>query len=147
MNSKTKKMDNFKRYLQAKRHTERTIGEHLLNVNRFITWTTEQQNMGMGEIRYNDLLVYVQHEKAKGIAIETINLRLTSIKKYLEYLKEEGELEKNPAKAIRVKGELQKVIKNPLNRAELEALYQQYSQLKRWFTGKSRLTLFMPGIR
>ena len=119
-------MDHFKQYLQAKRYSPRTIDEHLLNVSRFISWAKEQQNMEMAEIRYNDLLVYIQQEKAKGISVETINLRLTSINKYLEYLKEEGELEKNPAKNLRVKGELQKVIRNPLTRVELDTLYQQY---------------------
>lgn len=87
--------------------------------------------MTVDEIRYNDLLAYIQHEKATGISPETINLRLTSIRKYLDCLKEDGELEKNPAKTLRVKGELQKVIKNPLARAELDALYQEYSQLKK----------------
>ncbi|WP_315814213.1 tyrosine-type recombinase/integrase [Paraflavitalea speifideaquila] len=124
-------MDHFKQYLQAKRHTPRTIDEHLLNVNRFITWATEQQHIGIAEIRYNDLLVYIQQEKGKGIRVETINLRLASINKYLEYLKVQGELEKNPAKNLRVKGELQKVIRNPLNRVELDTLYQQYCQLKK----------------
>ncbi|WP_315814172.1 site-specific integrase [Paraflavitalea speifideaquila] len=91
-------MDHFKQYLQAKRHTPRTIDEHLLNVSRFMGWLTEQQHIEVQEIRYNDLMTYIQYEKTKGISMETINLRLTSIRKYLDYLKEQGELEKNPAK-------------------------------------------------
>lgn len=124
-------MEQFKQYLQVQKYKQRTIEEHMLNVSRFRVWITEQQNISVAEIRYNDLLAYIQHEKAKGISMETINLRLTSIRKYLDYLKEQGEVEKNPARNLRVKGELQKVIKNPLSRAELDALYHEYSQLKK----------------
>ena len=124
-------MDDFKQYLQAEKYKERTIEEHLLNVNRFIIWLTEVHNMQFQEIRYNDLLAYIQHEKNTGINVATINLRLTSINKYFEHLKEIGELEKNPARTIRIKGELQKVIIHPINRVELDSLYQQYSQLKK----------------
>ena len=124
-------MDKFKQYLQTQKQAPRTIEEHLLNVSRFVNWLTEQQNMTVTEIRYNDLLAYIQQEKARSISMETINLRLTSISKYLDYLKERGELEKNPARNLRVKGELQKVIRNPLSRAELDSLYLQYSQLKK----------------
>ena len=83
------------------------------------------------EIRYNDLLAYIQYEKANHLNVATINLRLTSINKYLEYLKGIGELERNLARILRVKGELQKVVISPLNRVELDTLYQQYSQLKK----------------
>jgi site-specific recombinase XerD len=119
----------FTAYLQEQRLKPRTISEHLLNVERFMNWAMQENYHDISTVRYNDLLTYIQQQKATGIAVATTNLRLASIRHYFEHLKQAGAVAKNPAKTIRVKGSIKTVIKNPLNKIELEALYQQYSQL------------------
>jgi site-specific recombinase XerD len=67
----------------------------------------------------------------KGVCAATINLRLSSITHYFEYLKKMAEVRKNPARLLRVKGTVKRVVENPLSTEELQALYQHYSQIKK----------------
>jgi site-specific recombinase XerD len=124
-------MEQFKEYLQQRSFRESTINGHLQNVCYFMQWL---QTNGMYEaenIAYNDLLNYVQYEKEKQIEITTLNLRLTSVSKYFDYLKEQGSITRNPARTLRIKGSLQKVIEQPLKYADLEKLYHSYKALQK----------------
>lgn len=123
-------MKDFKIYLQQQQFQASTIEEHCKNVKYFTQWLVEQQYQQAAMIRYNDLLAYIQYEKQRKISPATINLRLSSISYYFEFLKKQGEVEKNPAKTIRVKGVLTTVIQDPLSREELEALYHQYTTMQ-----------------
>jgi site-specific recombinase XerD len=122
-------LDEFAAYLLGQRLTPRTINEHLLNIQRFMDWVIWESYPDISTVRYNDLLGYIQQQKATGIAVATINLRLASISHYFEYLKQEGAVGKNPAKTIRVKGSIKTVIENPLSVDALQALYNQYMTL------------------
>jgi site-specific recombinase XerD len=124
-------MEQFKEYLQQRSFRESTINGHLQNVGYFMQWL---QTNGMYEpenITYNDLLNYVQYEKEKQIEITTLNLRLTSVSKYFDCLKEHGSITRNPARTLRIKGSLQKVIEQPLKYADLEKLYNHYKALQK----------------
>lgn len=122
-------MEDFRVYLQQQKLKGRTVEEHCKNAGYFIAWL-KQEDYGTGTtIQYADLLSYIQFEKAKGLTPATINLRLSSIKYYFEWLKSIGEVARNPAKTIRVKGTINTIIENPLSSDELENLYQQYASL------------------
>lgn len=124
-------MEQFKEYLQQRSFRESTINGHLQNVGYFMQWL---QTNGMYEaenISYNDLLNYVQHEKEKQIETATLNLRLTSVSKYFDCLKESGSITRNPARTLRIKGSLKKVIEQPLKYADLEKLYNEYKALQK----------------
>lgn len=122
-------MEDFKKYLQSQKLKGRTVEEHSKNVGYFTQWLKQEGYDNGATIQYADLLGYIQFEKEKGITPASINLRLSSIKYYFEYLKSIGEVAKNPAKTIRVKGTINTIIENPLTTPELEILYQQYAQL------------------
>jgi len=124
-------MNAFQTYLQGRNMKDSTIREHIANVKRFISWLTKEQYLDASTIRYADLLAYIQSEKQKELDIATINIRLTSISHYFEFLKKEGMAARNPARTLRVKGAIRKVVENPLPYAELGILYQQYEQLRR----------------
>lgn len=124
-------MDNFKQYLQTLKLTASTINGHCNNVKLFTQWLAKENYLDAAEIGYNGLLAYIQYEKQKKVSPATINLRLTSIVHYFEYLKKQGEVKKNPARTLRVKGVVKRVIENPLSAEELHALYNAYSQLKK----------------
>ncbi|MGN6419499.1 MAG: tyrosine-type recombinase/integrase [Pseudobacter sp.] len=122
-------MEEFRKYLQSQKLKNSTVEEHSKNVGYFTQWLKQEDYDSGTTIQYPDLLGYIQFEKEKGITPATINLRLSSIKYYFEYLKSIGEVVKNPAKTIRVKGTINTIIENPLSTPELESLYQQYAQL------------------
>lgn len=124
-------MEEFKIFLQEQRLSASTIDEHCNNVNRFIQWVAKENHLDAASVQYNDLLSYIQYEKQKGVNPVSVNLRLTCISWYFEYLKKLGEIKKNPARNLRVKGVIKKVVENPLSSEALQSLYHQYSQLKK----------------
>jgi site-specific recombinase XerD len=125
-------LQQFENYLlQQQKYRQSTVIGHLQNINRFLEW---MQSNGIEEaenISYNDLLEYVQYEKQRNIITASINLRLTSIGKYFDCLKEQGSITRNPARTIRVKGALKKVVEQPLKYPDLEKLYNDYKALER----------------
>lgn len=61
----------------------------------------------------------------------TINLRISSISKYFEFLKTEGTVNRNPARTLRIKGKAKTIIQNPLKYDELLNLYNGYKELQK----------------
>jgi integrase/recombinase XerD len=131
-------IEHFKDYLQQRRYSESTVNGHVQNVGYFLKWV---ENNGLHEpenLQYTDLLNYVQYEQQRklptgrhGIDVSTINLRISSISKYFEFLKSEGTVNRNPARTLRIKGKTQTIIQNPLKYDELLGLYNGYKALQK----------------
>ena len=120
--------EQFKDYLQQKGYRESTVNGHLQNVGYFIKWV---ENNGLHEVenvQYTDLLNYVQYEQKRNKDVSTINLRISSISKYFEFLKEENLVTRNPARTLRIKGKAKTIIQNPLKYDELQNLTTATSQ-------------------
>lgn len=113
-------------YLRASGFKESSIEGHVHNIARLHEWMQTNEHIGIEHLTYTELLSYVQYEKKKSLAIQTINSRINSIRKYFEHLKQEGVIETNPAKRIFIKGATKGIIYNPLSYIELESLYLQY---------------------
>jgi site-specific recombinase XerD len=124
-------MDNFEQYLLDEKFKESTIASHSYNVKLFTQWLAKENYLDAADIGYNGLLTYIQYEKKNNVSPATINLRLQSITHYFNYLKKLGEVKQNPARLLRVKGTIKRVIENPLRGDELQALYNTYAQLKK----------------
>ena len=127
----------FEYYLKDNGLAERTIHEHLKDIHRFEAWIKENGFTAIATIRYNDLLNYVQEMKNKGLSVPTQNIRIASIRKYFEHLKEEGKTATNPARRLHIKGAVKKIIHHPLTYPELEQLYHEYAQPKTHYREKN----------
>jgi site-specific recombinase XerD len=128
--------EKFKDYLQQRRYRESTINGHLQNIGYFFKWIEANGLHEIENVQYNDLLNYVQYEQKRnlpagryGIDVSTINLRISSISKYFEFLKTEGTISRNPARTLRIKGKVKSVIQNPLKYEEMEKLYHSYKAM------------------
>jgi site-specific recombinase XerD len=132
-------LGGFYYYLKDNRLKETTAQEHIKNIERFTAWAKENdlslppsgedgRGLGIEHIKYNELLNYVQHLKSKSLSTSTVNIRISSIRKYYEHLKEEGITEVNPAKRLFIKGTIKKIVKDVISYTELETLYQQYAE-------------------
>lgn len=122
-------IEKFKEYLQQRRYRESTVNGHLQNVGYFIQWIESNRLHEAENVQYNDLLNYVQYEQKKNK--DAINLRISSISKYFEFLKQEGTVNRNPARTLRIKGKVKTVIQNPLKYDELLNLYNSYKALQK----------------
>lgn len=124
-------MEQFRDYLQQKRYRKSTINGHLQNAGYFMQWTENNQLYEMENVQHKNLLEYVQHEQKRNLDTATINLRLSSISIYFEFLKEQGTITRNPARTLRIKGKLKKITEQPLKYEELEKHYYEYKQLQK----------------
>ena len=124
-------IENFKNYLQQRRYRESTVNGHLKNIDYFIKWIEANGMYEAENITYNDLLNYVQYEQQRNKDVSTINLRISSISKYFEFLKEENLVSRNPARTLRIKGKAKTIIQNPLKYDELLNLYNSYKAIEK----------------
>lgn len=123
--------ENFKTYLYQQRLRDSTANGHVQNVGYFLKWIEASGLQEPENISYNDLLNYVQYEQQRNLDVATINLRISSISKYFEFLKVEGTINRNPARTLRIKGKAKTVIQNPLKYDELLNLYNGYKELQK----------------
>ncbi len=122
-------IDNFKIYLEQRRFMQSTINGHLLNVGYFLKWIENNGLYEVENLQYTDLLNYVNYEQKQNKDVSTINLRISSISKYFEFLKEQNLITRNPARTLRIKGKAKTIIQNPLSYDELLNLYNGYKSI------------------
>lgn len=122
-------MEEFKNYLIQKGYRESTIKAHVMNAGYFLQWVNESGLYEMENIQQKNLLEYVQYEQKRNLDIATINIRLSSISLYFEFLKEQGTITRNAARLLRIKGKLKTITEQPLTYQQLEELYFTYKQL------------------
>lgn len=126
-----KMIEVFRKYLQDQQYMESTVHGHVQNVGYFLNWIESNGLHEAENIIYNDLLSYVQYEQGRKKDVSTINLRISSISKYFEFLKEIGTITRNPARTLRIKGKAKTVVQNPLKYDELLNLYNTYKSLEK----------------
>lgn len=121
-----KQVHAFRNFLAQRRHRESTIYSHINNTKLFVTWAAQAGFRDAEQLNYAEILEYVRYLKERDVSVPTINGYLLSIRKYYDYLREEGAIEVNPAKKIHIRGAVKKIITNPISFPELETLYQEY---------------------
>ncbi len=124
-------MEKFKSYLLERRYRQSTMNEHLKNIGYFFKWIEANGLDEVENIQYTDLLNYVQYEQNQNKDVSTIHLRISSIGKYFEFLKQEEIVDRNPARTLRIKGKTKTIIHNPLTYDELLQLYNNYKPIKK----------------
>jgi len=122
-------MEQFQEYLKQKRYRPSTVHGHLQNAGYFLQWINESGLYEAENIEHKNLLEYVQYEQKRNLDTATINLRLSSISLYFEFLKKQGTITRNPARTLRIKGKLKKITEQPLTYDEMETLYYAYKKL------------------
>lgn len=130
------KTGNFKEYLQKQKFAHSTIREHIKNIERFKQWC-ETKTINCNQATYKDLLNYINYQYSRNNSKQTINIRLTSIKKYYNYLLDIKQRKDNPASELRVKDVRRTVIQDILTPKQLDEIYQEYINRPVWsFTTK-----------
>lgn len=124
-----KSLIDFEHYLLTQHYRPSTLQGHLQNVVYLLKWVGKNNYGQADNLKYTDLLNYVQYEQKRGMDTATINLRLSSICKYFDFLKQQEAVERNPARTLRIKGKTKTVIEQPLTYEELEKLYHSYKSL------------------
>ena len=113
--------------------SERSSKQHVSYVEHFESWCAKRLISDPQRISYTQLLDYVKYLKGKKLHPHTVNIRISSLRKYYDYLIEQGTREDNPAKNLRVKGAGYKVRKDVLTPEQIQTFYQQYSNKQDFF--------------
>lgn len=116
---------SFETYLKQQELAVSSIKGHLQNITNFKNWSS-LQTLDPNQMNYRELLGYVQEEKQRNLANQTINIKLGSITKYYDYLIEEGIREDNPVQKLRVKQGTKKVLLDQLRPEQLQIIYATY---------------------
>ena len=116
-------MMEFKHYLESLGFTASTVKESLNCVKRFDGWWQLEQYTDADRLTYRELLGFVEHMQQKQVSRATINLHLSAVTKYYEFLMSDGVRTDNPARRLRVKKDGPKVHADLFKPGELDELY------------------------
>lgn len=125
----TTEKEAFTNYLQQKKYMPKTVTGYVQDMVTFLKWAAANRLDEMENVQYRDLLNYVQYEQQRKKDVSTINQRLTSIKKYFNFLRATEIVSHNPASTLRIKGKARTVTEQPLSYEELEKMYHEYKKL------------------
>ena len=108
---------DFREYLERKNLAERGIQRRIRLVDRWLKWLPQS----IEKSTYQDLLNYIEKLQKEEKTISHINAVLLGISDYYNY-------KKLPNLAIntRLKGQVTKVISNPLTAEQLEEIYKTF---------------------
>ena len=115
----------FRDYLHAQGFHSNTVESYQTYLARFLNWCEDQRIEADGATT-PQVMGYVQHLQGQGNQQRTIQLYLTGLKHYYHWLIKLGKRADHPTESIQVRGIKKQRLYPPLNRAELEALYQSW---------------------
>lgn len=119
------KLQSFEKSLSKEGYNENTIRQYLNYTACFLQWTKEN-NLVETQIKYPELLNYVNHCKNNNDSTRLINRKLASVRKYYEYLELVGKATRNPASGLFLKGKKSGIPNNLLSKEELQQTYESY---------------------
>lgn len=122
-----KMKESFKGYLKSRAYTTKGIESRMAFIVKYWKWV-EEKNMELEQVRYNDLLLYMNDLQKTGVTQETIRHRIAIIRNFYDYLIREGKVIINPAADIIVKGVKRRSLYYILEPHELHQLYNQYPE-------------------
>jgi len=118
-------MKDFKEHLLQKNYQASTIESLQRYVRRFLEWL-EHESLELEQISYNDLLILVKHFRKQEFSIHNINCHLMGVQHYFDWLITNEKARHNPAVNLRVKGMIESLPSDLLNKQQLEHVYETY---------------------
>ncbi len=122
-------LDNFNRYLQKKGFAPDTIRQHVNYAGLLLEWM-DQEGLQADQVRYNDLLVFIDQLKEKKFTTNHINRVLLAIRYYYHHLNGNGDgtgyQVTNPAANLHVKGGTRRMVHDVVSFTDLERIFTNY---------------------
>ena len=118
-------MSKFEDYLQETGFKPQTVYQHHKYASYFLAWIAEQ-SLALEQITYTEILDFADYLKKDDKNINLINRMMLAVRYYFTYLQNETQISYNPAAGISLKGTIRTVPHDLLEKADLEALYDNY---------------------
>lgn len=125
-----KVITGYGHYLAQKGFVESNVKKYSSRARDFVKWLEKR---GIDRVTYTELMDYIDYSRKESRSNATINTYLLSIRHLFDYLDSQGDRWLNPtpgfnpALNLQVRGVHRKVFHDPLNKEELESLYQRYT--------------------
>lgn len=116
----------FAEYLILKGFSKQTQESIKNTIKRFANWS-EEQNIELQNITYNDVVAYVNYCKKQGNKQRTLQVTVGCIKHYYNFLINEDEAQENPCSNVDIKGIKRKILYETFTPEELENIYKIYN--------------------
>jgi len=116
----------FGAVLQNKGYKSDTIRQKCNYTGLYLVWL-ESERMSPDQVRYNDVLAFVDHLRLSGKSARCVNTILLAVRHYYQWLKETLRATVNPALNLHLRGVRRKVPAGILSYETLEKLYAQYA--------------------
>jgi integrase/recombinase XerD len=115
----------FRNYLvQLKLHSN-TIAQHERNILKYLQWL-QTENMTATEVRYHDVMAFIQYLQQDKQTINYQNRMLISLRHYYNYLQKKEDHHSNPATGMKIQGMSRRIPHELLDGEELQQLYDGY---------------------
>ncbi|WP_430909725.1 tyrosine-type recombinase/integrase [Maribacter sp. 2-571] len=116
---------DYEEHLRENDYSKTTIAHYLQRLEEFTNWSRKQR-IRPENIDYRTGLKYIKHLQQKGMAVQTINNHIVTLRNYFDHLTAVGLRPENPLEGVSVKGAVKRVLHNLLDGDELEDLYYSY---------------------
>ena len=121
----SKKLDKFKIYLSNKNYVKNTVRMKSNYTGCFLQFT-ENENIRINEIKYPEMLAFIDKLTNENKSKQLINSILLSVRNYFEFLKTKKPEMSNPAESLQIKGIRKKLPRDILKYDFLENIYSNY---------------------
>jgi site-specific recombinase XerD len=117
-------LEAYKAWLN-RRYRINTIRSQLGVRQRFILWC-ETENINAEQCSYTELISYVQYCTSRGLVKRTLNINITALKNWFNFLIETNQRNENPAAELRIKNPGIKAAQDTIKYEDLENIYKLY---------------------
>jgi integrase/recombinase XerD len=131
---------SFRDYRLKKGYAPSSLRVQDSHLRRFSFWSGEN-GIDMKKISYENLLGFIDHERARGISPGAIATAVNSIRIYYDYLIQEGIAQENILKKIRIRDRGNKVLPEIFYYQKLEQFFEDYSNRPSWKHPSARAAL------
>ena len=118
--------DDFRKYRIRKGYSTKTIKSQDCYIRKFTGWLKEKE-IALQSINYQTLFSFVSIERKKGASPANLKNQIQAIRIYLDYQKESGQLEYNPAEHIKIRDTLKKAMLPALEEETLLSAYKTFA--------------------
>ena len=95
----TSHIEEYAKYLENERHSsENTITSYVRDVNQFVSYLAETEELGPEQCEAEQIEDYVAHMTGMGKSAASMARSVASLKSYYGYLQSRGIIQSNPAK-------------------------------------------------
>ena len=118
--------DDFKIYRLKRGYSEKTINSQDCYIRKFTCWLKEKE-IALQSLNHQILFSFVSDERKKGASPANLKNQVQAIRIYLDYQKENGSLENNPAEHIKIHDTVKKTLLPAIEEETLLNAYKSFA--------------------